>query len=322
MERDEMREYLLATDKGDRPPSWVISHNRAGAAPTLERMMSWERTDDINVLVREEQVRAYQRAYPSLVIHGLPADLIGNCGSARWGAADLAYALGEDIVMMFDDDILAIRFLFHRAIMKGPNKGRPASGHSTLDDLSIIPDLEERIVTAVGRLGREVMAENPRAVMGGVIKQHMSFSPKNHETKYVLNGGVTPRQFTIWHLDRLNRHNIRLNLEEFGVTGEDIGAAATILEAGLDMFAIPSFVYEHWPESVNITKSMIRNAENAARLHAWEFQQLCKYPIRDYLRIKRSIIDGEYEWGDVDWAKLNKARGTSMQRVLWEESLL
>lgn len=317
MKRDEMRDWLLSLDKGDRLPMWVISYNRAGTAPLLEKMRTWERTDDINVVVRNEQVKDYQGAYPNLTIHGLPASQIGNCGSARWGAADLAYAFGEDMVLMFDDDVLQLRWLFERPIMRGPNAGQPASGHCTKEDLEFVPDSEERVATGIGEVAREVFAAEPNTVVGGMLKQHMSFSPKNQETKYVVNGGVTPRQAMAWHLDRLYENGIRLDLEKFGVHGEDIGLMAEILAAGFDAFGMPSFVYEHWPESVNINMSMIRNAENAASLHAQEWEALQEYPIVDYLRVKRSILTGEYEWGDVDWVKLNKLRRTQTRRVLW-----
>lgn len=316
MRRHEMHDWLLSLDKGDRAPLWIISYNRPGTAPFLEMARQFERTDDVNVVVRASQWADYERAYPELEIHALPDEQIPSCGAARWGAADLAYSMGQDVVMMFDDDVIRLGYLFERAIQSGPNAGKPASAHDVKADLEVVPDVIERVATAMSAIAEDVFTAHPNAVLGGPVKQHMSFDPKNQATKYLLNGGLTPRQAMVWHLDRMNHAGVRLNLEEFGVHGEDIGLLATLLAAGLDAFALPSLVYDHWPEAVNIERSQIRNAENAAELHAWEWECLQRYPIKDYLRVKTDLL-GRYEWGDVHWQKLHKLRGTQPYREDW-----
>lgn len=320
MLREEMLSYLAALDLNSRLPIYVISYGRAGTAPLLNNATKWTRQDDVNVVVRVSQAAEYRAAYPTFNIRPLPDDMIPSCGAARWGALDLALLTdGEEEAILMDDDVLHTRFLFQREFFTGKNAGLECSGHNTLEDTSILPDTEERVVAAMGQVGREVFAAHPNAVLGSMIKQHMSFSYKNHRTKYVLNGGATPRQAMVWHPGRLADHGVRLDLEKFGVHGEDIGAIAAILAAGLDCFSMPSFVLDHWPEAVNINRSSIRNAETAARFHAEELEALMEYPIRDYLRQKRSKIDGSYEWGDVNWAALHRIRGTEALWVPWHE---
>lgn len=46
---------------------------------------------------------------------------------------------------------------------------------------------------------------------------------------------------------------------------------------------------------------------------------LQKYPIRDYLRISFRDEEGNYMWGDIDYRKLHKIRGTKAIKEYWEE---
>lgn len=319
MRREEMREWLLDLDLKHTFPIWVISYNRAGEAPLLNKVRKW--STPVNVFVRESQAAAYRDAYPTMTVYAASDETIDNCGKARWVASELAYALGHDIVIMMDDDVLDLRFLFQREFMRGKNVGKECSGHSTLDDWEFISDLEERVLAGIASVARDVFSEHPNAMLGGPIKQHMSFSHRNHRTKYVLNGGVTPRQCTVWHLDRMFDAGVVLDTDRFGVHGEDLGLVDQVLRNDGDCWAMPSFAYEHWPESINITKSTIRHEGNARSLHEYEYEMLMQCPIKDYLRIKRSVIDGSYEWGDVNWPKLHKIRGTKQVKVGWDPEL-
>lgn len=317
MKRNEMIEFLGDLDVHDRYPLWIISYNRAGTAPFLEAAKEMASTDNIHIVVRESQAKTYRAAYPMMKVYGLPDDSIDCVGKARWAAAQLAWDLGYDEILMFDDDVLTLRFLFLRHFMRGQNVGKPCSGHSTLDDLAILPDLPERILAGISTVAKDVFAEHPMAILGGAIKQHMSFDVRNHETKYILNGGVTPRQAMVWNVGRMAEHGVALNTDRFGIHGDDIGIVAEILKAGGDCFAMPSFAYEHYPESINIKTSVVRSADSKQQLHEFEWESLQMYPIKDYLRVKRSIIDGSYEWGDVNWVALNKIRKTQPIRVAW-----
>lgn len=316
-----MLEFLTGLDKNERLPIWVISHQRAGSAPTLERMKTWERQDDINVLVRESQRDLYRKHYPMMRIKTAPDSIIGDCGSARQMAVRLAEFIHGGSVFMADDDVLRMQFLYEGQVASGANAGAPCSRRSGQAEMDEVPDLEERVVTGACVVALDAFRADDKAVIGGLIKQHMSFGAQLHETKYLINQGVTPRQAMIWNVERMEEMGIALDLEKFGVHGEDLGWMDATLAAGGDCFSLPSFTYDHWPEAVNIEKSMIRNAKNAARLHAEEWAALQTCPIKDYLRVKLDII-GNYEWGDVNWQKLNKIRGTKPIRIKWTDEIL
>jgi hypothetical protein len=211
--------------------------------------------------------------------------------------------------------------MYQRAKVQGKNVGELCSGVATTGDAEYwfgsVPLMEEAAIGAFGMLGLDVFAEQPKAVVGGMIKRHMSFDIENHRTRYILNGGATPRQVMLWNTGRMAKHDIRLNLEHFGVTGEDIGLMATVLEAGLDVFCTPSFAFDHWPEDVNLEKSVIRDESTLPLFMEYEYEILQQYEIgQNYLKEKR-IPGSEHGWKDVSWQKLAKFRGKPTQRFDW-----
>lgn len=320
MLRDEMFHHLYRAEKEDRLPVWVISYNRYDA-PTLTRMAEWGRLDDVHVVVRESQVAEYRRSFPALRFEALPDEQINSCGAARWGAYDLAREYGHQRAVMLDDDLLQFRPLYQHHFVRGPNAGMPCSRVFDKEDIAEfggVAALEEATVTMMGLVANVVFDEEPKAVIGTAIKRLRSFDNRNQQTRYLLNGGSTPRQWTAWDLERLEEQGIRLNLEQFGVVGEDVGFLATLFQAGMDAFTMPSFAYEHWVEAVNETKSLIRTADNRAILSEHEYLMLQQYEMGNhYLRVCPKGGE-EYEWGEVDWRGLNKYRGTKMKRVFWD----
>ncbi len=317
---EEMVGYVKQFDKGARVPMWVISYNRIDA-PTLQKMRNFERTDDIHVLVRDSQVAQYREEYPEFTVVSLPDDRINSCGAARWGAYDLAREMGHDEVIMLDDDVLQFRFMYQRAKVQGKNVGELCSGVASVLDAEkyfrTLALMEEAALTAFGYLGRSVFDENENAVVGGMIKRHMSFEIRNHQTKYILNGGATPRQVMIWNTSRMEEHGIRLNLEQFGVTGEDIGLMATVLGAGLDVFSSPSFAFDHWPEDINLEKSTIRDGDTLPLFMEYEYEVLQNYDLGKHYLKEKKIPGSEHGWKDVSWKKLEKFRGVPGKRELW-----
>jgi hypothetical protein len=320
MLRDEMFHYLYRAEKEDRLPVWVISYNRYDA-PTLTRMQEWARLDDVHVVVRESQAAEYRRSFPALRFEARPDEQINSCGAARWGAYDLAREYGHQRAVMLDDDLLQFRPLYQHHFVKGPNAGMPCSRVFDKDDIAEfggVAVLEEATVTMMGKIADNVFDEEPKAVIGTAIKRLRSFDNRNHQTRYYLNGGSTPRQWTTWDLERLEKHDIRLNLGRFGVVGEDVGFLATLFQAGMDAFSMPSFAFEHWVEAVNEKKSQIRNADNRAILSEHEYAMLTMYDMgKHYLRVCPRGGE-EYEWGEVDWRALTKYRGSEMKRVFWD----
>lgn len=320
MNKAEMYHNLHHVDKNNRLPMWVISYNRYDA-PTLTRMAGWERLDDVHVVVRASQVQEYRKAFPYLTFVSLADKRIDSCGAARWGAYDVAREMGHNRAVMLDDDLLQFRPLYQHHFVRGPNAGLPCSRVADKDDIAEfggVSLLEEATVTMMGRVASMTFDQEPNAVIGTAIKRLRSFDNRNHQTRYFLNGGSTPRQWTVWDLERLEKRGVRLNLNHFGVVGEDVGFLATLFQAGLDAFTMPSFAFEHWVEAVNETKSQIRTADNRALLSEHEYNCLRLYEMGDnYLRVCPKGGE-EYEWGEVDWRALAKHRGGTMKRVFWD----
>lgn len=327
MIKDELLHHLYRADKGDRPPIWVISYGRYDA-PTLTRMAGWERLDDVHVVVRESQAAEYRRAFPYLNIEALPDERINSCGAARWGAYDTARELGHDRAVMLDDDLLQFRPLYQYHFVRGPNAGAPCSrvfDKNDIEEFGGVELLEEATLTMMGLTASRVFDEEPKTVIGTAIKRLRSFDNRNHQTRYLLNGGATPRQCTVWELARLEEHGVRLNLDHFGVVGEDVGFLAQLFQAGLDAFTMPSFAYDYIAnEGANRNKegdaySTIRQPGVAALLSEHEYRCLRLYDMGDnYLRVCPKGGD-EYEWGEVDWRRLAKFRGSETRRVLWDD---
>lgn len=317
---EEMVAHVKSFDLNDRLPMWVISYNRLDA-PTLLKMRQYERTDDIFVLVRDSQAGDYAREFPTLRIMSLPDDRIGSCGAARWGAYDLAREMGQDEIILLDDDVLQFRFMYQRAKTQGRNIGELCSGVASAgiadDYFGSLIAMEEASITAFGHLGLDVFASHPSVVVGGMIKRHMSFDIENHRTQYIINGGATPRQVYVWNAASLEAHDIRLNLEHFGVTGEDIGLMATVLQADLDVFCTPSFAFDHWPESVNLEKSVIRDESTLPIYMEYEYDVLQQYEIGPNYLKEKAIPGSPHGWKDVSWQKLAKFRGQPTKRFHW-----
>lgn len=324
MRSEVMLPWLESLDLEQCLPVWTISYGRAGQAPWLDLVSrTFPRPDLVNVLVRQSQLDAYRAAYPAVTVHALPDEDLLGCGTTRWAAAQLARSMGHSAVIMTDDDVLRLDAKVQGAIQRGPNAGKECSTSTSKPQSD---QLSQHMLTAISMVARDVWAEHPEAMLGGLCKRHMSFDVKNHRTKYLLNGGATPRQVTVWHLDRMEAAGVFARrdwwLERFAITGEDIGWTAEVLLNDGDVWVTPSFVFDHWPESVNIQTSTIRSPETAAAQHAHDYESIGLYPahIRDGFKWTRSIIDGSPQWGDVAWRTMGKLRKRPTQAFLWDEA--
>lgn len=317
-----MLAWLASLPTTARYPTWLVSHARADGAPLLDRMRTeWATPDhNIHLMVRGSEADAYRALCPFATVHTLPYPDDEDCvGAARWAAVERAAELGHRRILMLDDDILQVRFMFKRHITKGKNQGAECSGTHTKEDAAVLPYIEEHVLAGFCTVAEEVLETNPLAMMGGMLKRHMSFSASNHQTKYVVNGGVTPKQVQVWDVQRMLDRGVRLDTDLFGRHGDDIGLVADVLANGGQCWAEPSFVYDVWSEDVNVERSVVRNAGNLRALHALEYFGLQHYPVKNYLRERRSKEDGSFEWAEVDWRKYHKQHGTEPYRVFWDD---
>jgi len=327
MRRLEMLEYLQ--QDAPRLPVWVISYNRFAdpVSPTLERMRKWADLSDVFVIVRETQVLEYELAFPELNFVALPPERINSCGAARWGAFDMAREMGHTRVVMLDDDLLQFRFLYEYHVQSGPNEGNPCSRVAVREDLEELGGIElaeELTVAAMGRTANWAFEQYPQAVIATAIKRLRAFDVRNHSTMYIYNDGVTPRQWTVWDIERMEEHGVRLDLKHFGIVGEDVGLMATLLEKDLDAITLPSFAYSYWDQyegpnrkQEENDKTTIRTPGIAGLLSEYEHLCLQEYDMgKHYLKVCPSGGD-EYEWGEVDWRRMRAFRRSGTARYYW-----
>lgn len=324
MQQEEMESWLAELGTQSRLPVWSFSYNRAGQvpgldAPFLRETNRWANREDIHVVVRESQVGRYQEAFPWISFWPVPD--AGDCvGRSRQAALDFANTMGHDEIVLVDDDLTNTSFLYQGYVKSGKNTGLPCSRrsgrHHPMPEGRVV---SEYVVAGISEVGRTVMASHPEAVLGGGVKQHGAIGDPLHRTMYRLNGGVTPKQLMVAAPARLADAGVRLDVDLFGRHGDDIGLVAEILTAGLACWAMPTFTYDVWPEDQNINKSVVRNPETAHELHAEEWAALQKYPIKDHLRVKTSLLDGSFEWADINWQSWAKVSTVQPVVHLWPQ---
>lgn len=302
-------------------PIWLCSFERADEALTLERLnrtQPWF-ANRVHVLVLEEDQAAYKANYPKVNIHPVHRSQLSPVGRAKQLVLDTAYhVFNHDRIIMMDDDLNEFNILTQSFTGWGKNVGAESSRGFTRQEREDFPLFYEGLFTLFSKVGEDACAHDPAVVQGSAIKRHMSFDYKNHRTKFTISGGVSPRQLIFFDLARLNKIGAEVDQRYFQRHGDDIGLVAAILQNGGKCFAAPSFIYDTYSEDVNIYKSKIRSAATKSELHAEERAGLECYDIRYYLREKMSIIDGTYEWGDVNWQKYAKHTGNKPVKVYWE----
>lgn len=309
----------MSHDLDSMMPVFVISHDRVGSAVLLNRANDtpWPRPDLINVVVHERFEADYRMRYPRLTIHTHREP--DGCGRARWAAARIAYGLGHERVAMLDDDVVCVEFKYRSQIQSGPNAGKESSYTSGAKETGAVRGFEQHVLAGAGAIAHEAFDDNPNAMIGGMIKKHMSFRAANHREKYVINSRVTPRQVMFWDLGRIFAAGLSLDQERFGWTGEDIGNVDLVLSSGHDCFALPSYVHDHWSEAINVDRSLVRNRETKREILDLDLENFRTLPIFKHLRLKYDLI-GNYEWADVNWQSLGKERGVKPKVVLWDEA--
>jgi hypothetical protein len=321
MNKDDIDTLLLASDPDEMYHVYIISYNRMDGWPTYKSLAYMDpiiRRRKVHLVVEEDQRHAYEARYLDVNIIGIPPnhrDAPRSSGRARQAAMDFALAAGHYRIIMLDDDLLHMRYLYAAS----QRNGTPKSGYCLAPDYQRDPLLVQHLLTLFSRTANDVFDKHPEVLLGSGRKQQMSQNVFNHQTKYAINRGMTPRQFMAHNVAGLAEANISLDLPWFGPHGEDIGLVAQVLDAGYSVFHAPTFVYDVWAEDVNIRRSVIRNIDTAPALHQLEWGGLHRYDIGyHYLKSTTSILDGSYEWGEVDWRAYHRFMGTNPVVVPWD----
>lgn len=325
MKLEEFREKLNSTTVDDLPHIFIPSYMRPEFA-TSNLFVPGEFSDEgrkkVHVVVRPEQYELYKKANPMLDVIPIPKsfrDPIEGLASTRQFIFEYAADKGYDIIFDFDDDITAINFLPEGLSAK---KKIPSAKMCSKEIRDTFENMNEKILSLVAVVSREVFRDHPEVMLGNIRKQHFCQNLENSLLKYKMNMGNTPRQTTILNVEGLKKNGINRNEWAANPHGDDILFCAEILAHGCTTFNIPWACYDYISEDTQKGGSSVcRTPETEKELHEWELARLMEYPIKDYLRYTITYPDGSYKWGDIDWNKYRKLTGAKKVKHYWDESL-
>lgn len=314
MKKKRMKRLLDEIDVNSMPHIFCPSYNRPDfVSAKMFNSFSEEVKKKVHIVVRSEQYKAYKKQNPDLHILPIPEDYpINGLASTRQFIFEYAVDHKYPIIIDMDDDIKNIAYMYDGV----SGTGNPCSKHTIRVDRENDPLLEQKVLLMASQIAREVFKDHPDVYLGNIRRQRLSQAVDNAKLKYIINAGPTPRQVTFMNVKGLYKAGINRDVKRFDRHGDDIGFCAVILKAGGSLFNIPCLTYDYVSEKCD---SVIRTPETEKELHAYEYRMLQKYPIKDYLRVSFRDEEGNYMWGDVDYRKLHKIRGTTAIKEYWED---
>lgn len=315
MNKQRMYKKLCSLTEDDLPHIFIPSYNRPKfASAKLFEGFTETALEKVHIVVRPEQAKAYRKANPKLHILPIPKDFhlpINGLASTRQFIFEYARDNKYPLIIDMDDDITHLRYLYEGL----SQKGNPTSKHTVMKDDADDPQLSQRILTMAAKIAGIVFKKYPNVYLGNIRRQRLSMGIENNRLMYIVNSGPTPRQVTLLNVRGLHRAKINRNMI-FDPHGDDVGFCAEILANGGGCFNIPCLAYDYVSEKCD---SVVRTPETSKKLHAYEFESLQKYPIKDYLRTTFTDEEGNYMWGDIDWRKYHKIHGTTRVKKFWKE---
>lgn len=315
MTKHEMLKVLNSAGKGYSIPAiYVPSYNRpVFASARILNTFEPAVRDRVHIVTRWEQRKEYRKANPNLNILPIPKNYeINGLASTRQFIFEHAVENRYDHIIDMDDDITYLSFLFEGV---SAGTGNHYSKHSIKADREEDLLLDQKILTAAGRIAKTVFLRHPDVMLGNIRRQRMSHGLDNNRLMYIVNKGPTPRQVTLLNVKGLHKAHINRDMA-FDPHGDDIGFCAVILAAGKSLFNIPCLTYDYVSEKCD---SVIRTPETSKRLHKYEYDTLNTFPIKDYLRTSFRDEDGDYMWGDINWQAYHKLHGTKPVLKYWRE---
>lgn len=314
MNKAEMKQKLDEIDANSMPHIFCPSYNRPEfVSAKMFNSFSPEVKKKVHIVVRSEQYKSYRKHNPGLHIIPIPKDYpISGLASTRQFIFEYAVKSRYATIIDMDDDIKNLAYMYDGI----SGTGRACSKHSIKIDRENDPLLEQKVLLMGAEIAREVFKKYPNVYLGNIRRQRLSQGVDNAKLKYMINAGPTPRQVTFVNVKGLYKARINRNVKRFDRHGDDIGFCAVILKAGGSLFNIPCLTYDYVSEKCD---SVVRTPETEKELHAYEYSMLQKYPMKNYLRITFKDEEGNYMWGDVDYRKLHKIRGTTPIKKYWEE---
>lgn len=316
------REYMLTklneTTEADFPVICIPSYKRPNFELSKRILPSFskEALSKVYIFVRQKQIDRYRKANPNYQYVVIPDGAVTGLGTTRQFIIEWASSCRIPFIMDMDDDIKYLQFLFNSRSDKSESL---VSSHSTLKDWETDPTLPQRVLQLVGKISRKVFLDHPEVMLGNIRRQRFSNHPECAQIMYQINKGPTPRQTKLLNIRGIYKNKLWMP-EEFDLHGEDMGYAAEVLQRGFSCFNIPCLCYDFIDDATNSVVRDWRNPDSAANraLHRAEYTALQGMEVRSYLRESVKFDDGQYKFGDIDWRKYHKLRGTRPITEMWE----
>ena len=326
MQKDKILGLMNSTTVDEMPALYIPSYNRFDKeCETAKKCLydfSREALQRCYLTVRESQAEQYLEVNKELIERGcnlliIPEGEVDGVGPTRNWCLKHAINSGEDIAFILDDDLTGINVLFD-----GVTKdGEPKSDTLRVADKRAFDGYNQKLVQLIAREARKLFEEHPELIIGAIRKQRFSNNPENAKTRYIINRSGTARQFCIYNTKLVAETNTFVP-DDFAKHGDDIGFTANALQKGLSVFRFPWAIYAYTPETES---SVLRDIDEEKNhdIHLEEYNNLMKYEVRDYLKITKRYPDIEddalaYMYGDIDWNKFHKLKGSKSVKVYWE----
>lgn len=289
------------------PPVYVISHRRHADTPTLRAFAALR--DHITVVVAVEEADDYQTALPGWKVLPIPAGYRGypiGVGRARQFVLDTAELLGQERIVLLDDDLMSVAPLYsigNGKVSMAVRKHLPPE---------YTAEFNTGWLVTVAACAEEAFDRSQ-----GVLAAPQTNNPDRHEPpaahRWWLNRGKPPAQCQVWDVERFAERCGEMDLERFNYHGDDIAVALQIISAGGSIVQVPSMLSVYWDYE---TQSVLRDESSAPDLRQTEHDHLTeKYP--RYVRTRTDIL-GRPQWHDIAWASVrNDGLVEPYQAALW-----
>lgn len=302
--------FELAAEPELLPPTYIISHKRAGKIRTLKAIP--DLLPRANVVVAEEELATYIKADPRpnyLVIPAGYAGLPGGVGRARQFCLDLAAMMGEEHILILDDDMISLTVLYAVA------GGKASHAFKRHIDPADTEYFRFGSLMLFAQVAEEAYRTVPTAMIASAQCNAASRTQRSSGLRWQLNRGGPPAQIQSWRVDRFTEAVGAIDLDRFNWHGDDIGVATQIVYSGGDTVKVPS-ILGHYQDYE--TQSVIRNPETAPALRAAEHEALMGGPLAQYVMTRHDLL-GQPQWHSLDWMALEHDGISRYAEAHWDD---
>ena len=291
------------------PPVYIISHKRSANLPTLSSIPALRSRATVVVAHSEED--DYRAALPDVDVAVIPEGFGGHdigIGRAKQYCLEMADMLGQDTIVMLDDDLVRLSILFD----KGEGKVSHAFKSFVGDR---IDDYQSGLLVLMAALAQEAFDAHPEAIIASAQCNNSNRSIGSSEKRWELNRGGNPSQMTVWRVDRFTEMCGEMDLVDFNYHGEDIALVEQIIHAGGSVVHVPSIIGQYLDYE---TQSVMRTPDNAPTLRQEEHDSIMKRPLADFIKTRTDII-GRPQWHSMDWTALRRKGLVKDDIRLWTD---